>query len=37
MLDRNGNLKIIDFGLSNSLEGRDFLTTQCGSMAYVLP
>lgn len=37
MLDKTNNLKIIDFGLSNDMTGRDFLDTQCGSMAYSAP
>lgn len=37
MLDRMDMLKIIDFGLSNSLAGKEFLDTQCGSMAYSAP
>jgi len=37
MLDRNNNLKIIDFGLSNDMTGKTTLTTQCGSMAYSAP
>eukprot|EP00041_Stephanoeca_diplocostata_P010380 m.165188 g.165188 ORF g.165188 m.165188 type:complete len:900 (+) comp18127_c0_seq1:535-3234(+) len=37
MLDKTNHLKIIDFGLSNDMSGRDFLDTQCGSMAYSAP
>lgn len=37
MLDQNHNLTIIDFGLSNSLDEREFLNTQCGSPAYAAP
>ena len=37
MLDKSNNVKIIDFGLSNSLHGKDMLDTQCGSMAYSAP
>ena len=37
MLDQNHNLTIIDFGLSNCLDERDFLNTQCGSPAYAAP
>ena len=33
MLDQNGDIVIIDFGLSNSLDEKGFLTTQCGSPA----
>eukprot|EP00051_Salpingoeca_urceolata_P013478 m.169274 g.169274 ORF g.169274 m.169274 type:complete len:825 (+) comp17802_c1_seq3:2413-4887(+) len=37
LLDRNLDLKLIDFGLSNTLDGREFLMTQCGSPAYTAP
>jgi serine/threonine protein kinase len=37
MLDDDKNLKIIDFGLSNDMTGKESLTTQCGSMAYSAP
>jgi len=37
MLDQNFNLVIIDFGLSNCLDEREFLNTQCGSPAYAAP
>lgn len=37
LLDHKFNLKIVDFGLSNSIEGQDFLKTQCGSPAYTAP
>ena len=40
MLDRQGDLKIIDFGLSNtlnSLKSRGGMGTQCGSPAYAAP
>lgn len=37
MLDDQHNLKIIDFGLSNDMTGKEFLDTQCGSMAYSAP
>jgi Neu-associated kinase len=33
MLDQNSDIIIIDFGLSNSLDEKGFLTTQCGSPA----
>ncbi len=33
MLDQNDDIVIIDFGLSNSLDEKGFLTTQCGSPA----
>jgi Neu-associated kinase len=33
MLDQNNDIIIIDFGLSNSLDEKGFLTTQCGSPA----
>jgi 5'-AMP-activated protein kinase, catalytic alpha subunit len=37
MLDQDHNLTIIDFGLSNSLDEKEFLNTQCGSPAYAAP
>ena len=38
LLDRNFNIKIIDFGLSNSFtEANEKLSTTCGSPAYAAP
>ena len=42
LLDAEGNIKIIDFGLSNILpsfspDGSCLLQTQCGSPAYAAP
>lgn len=37
LLDNNLDIKVVDFGLSNSIAGRDFLSTQCGSPAYSAP
>ena len=38
LLDRSGNIRIIDFGLSNILETDDSLfETKCGSPGYVAP
>ena len=44
LLDEHGDIKIIDFGLSNFMPGYgendsdlDGLTTQCGSPAYAAP
>ncbi|UJR33571.1 hypothetical protein I4U23_021009 [Adineta vaga] len=37
MLDQNNDLVIIDFGLSNCLDEKGFLMTQCGSPAYAAP
>ncbi|CAF1313077.1 unnamed protein product [Adineta ricciae] len=37
MLDENDDIVIIDFGLSNCLDEKGFLTTQCGSPAYAAP
>jgi Neu-associated kinase len=33
MLNQNNDIIIIDFGLSNCLDEKGFLTTQCGSPA----
>ncbi|KAJ3606324.1 hypothetical protein NHX12_025845, partial [Muraenolepis orangiensis] len=41
LLDEHNNIKIVDFGLSNTLKveplSLDLLTTQCGSPAYAAP
>lgn len=37
MVDCDGVLKVIDFGLSNKIEGEAMLETQCGSMCYSAP
>ncbi|XP_063676221.1 hormonally up-regulated neu tumor-associated kinase homolog A-like [Bolinopsis microptera] len=37
LLDQHKNIKIIDFGLSNSLGKNGLLGTQCGSPAYAAP
>ncbi|XP_069739665.1 hormonally up-regulated neu tumor-associated kinase homolog A [Narcine bancroftii] len=39
LLDENNNIKIVDFGLSNTLKNnsQEFLNTQCGSPAYAAP
>ncbi|XP_064594721.1 hormonally up-regulated neu tumor-associated kinase homolog A-like [Liolophura sinensis] len=46
LLDENGDIKLIDFGLSNSIRGstmregqrmQEFCVTQCGSPAYAAP
>uniref|UniRef100_A0A4W3IG91 non-specific serine/threonine protein kinase n=1 Tax=Callorhinchus milii TaxID=7868 RepID=A0A4W3IG91_CALMI len=39
LLDENNNIKIVDFGLSNTLkiDSQEMLTTQCGSPAYAAP
>uniref|UniRef100_A0A803JWN9 non-specific serine/threonine protein kinase n=2 Tax=Xenopus tropicalis TaxID=8364 RepID=A0A803JWN9_XENTR len=41
LLDENSNIKIVDFGLSNTMRGEglspDLLSTQCGSPAYAAP
>ncbi|XP_063405347.1 serine/threonine-protein kinase MARK2-like [Mytilus trossulus] len=37
LLDKDLNLKIIDFGLSNVFYGDSSLVTQCGSPAYAAP
>ncbi|KAL0967144.1 hypothetical protein UPYG_G00248380 [Umbra pygmaea] len=41
LLDEHNNIKIVDFGLSNTLKvdsvSADLLTTQCGSPAYAAP
>ena len=37
LLDKNGILKIIDFGLSNYFNGKNLLKTPCGSPCYASP
>ncbi|KAM9316136.1 hormonally up-regulated neu tumor-associated kinase homolog A-like [Gastrophryne carolinensis] len=41
LLDENGNIKIVDLGLSNTIKGeglaQELLSTQCGSPAYAAP
>ncbi|XP_060068522.1 sperm motility kinase Y-like [Ylistrum balloti] len=37
LLDKDMNIKIIDFGLSNVFYGETSLSTQCGSPAYAAP
>ncbi|TDH69695.1 hypothetical protein CCR75_001292 [Bremia lactucae] len=37
LLDADNNIKIADFGLSNSMEDGDFLRTSCGSPNYAAP
>ncbi|KAL1566344.1 SNF1-related protein kinase catalytic subunit alpha kin10 [Salvia divinorum] len=37
LLDANGNVKIIDFGLSNIMRDGHFLRTSCGSPNYAAP
>ena len=37
MLDSKNHLKVVDFGLCNSMAGKDALETWCGSLAYSAP
>ena len=37
LLDEKGDIKIIDFGLSNEYRSGQMLTTMCGSPCYVSP
>ena len=37
LLDDNGSIKIIDFGLSNIMEDGKALMTSCGSPNYAAP
>lgn len=37
LLDHNLDLKLVDFGLSNSISGKTSLQTMCGSPAYTAP
>ena len=37
LLDGNGKIKLIDYGLSNSMKDAKALTTSCGSPNYAAP
>jgi 5'-AMP-activated protein kinase catalytic alpha subunit len=37
LLDEQKNLKIVDFGLSNTFEHNEKLVTACGSPCYAAP
>lgn len=37
MLDYNNNIKVVDFGLSNSCKDNETLKTACGSPCYAAP
>lgn len=37
MLDESGNIKLIDFGLANSMKDSHSLKTACGSPNYAAP
>jgi len=37
LLDENQNIKLIDFGLSNSMRDSQYLKTACGSPNYAAP
>ena len=37
LLDYKGNIKIVDFGLSNIYEKNELLKTACGSPCYAAP
>jgi 5'-AMP-activated protein kinase catalytic alpha subunit len=37
LIDKNNNLKIADFGLSNYMKDGQFLKTGCGSLHYAAP
>lgn len=37
LLDKNKNIKIVDFGLSNTFTSSELLKTACGSPCYAAP
>ena len=37
LLDSNNNIKIVDFGLSNTFSQNEYLKTACGSPCYAAP
>lgn len=37
LLDHNKNIKIVDFGLSNTFSANELLKTACGSPCYAAP
>lgn len=37
MLDHNANIKLVDFGLSNTYSDGELLKTACGSPCYAAP
>lgn len=37
LLDHNGQIKLVDFGLSNTFKDNETLTTACGSPCYAAP
>jgi len=37
LLDHNNNIKIVDFGLSNTFKEGEYLKTACGSPCYAAP
>lgn len=37
LLDENNNIKIVDFGLSNTYKAGEWLKTACGSPCYAAP
>ena len=37
LLDENNNIKIVDFGLSNTYKKDELLKTACGSPCYAAP
>ena len=37
LLDHNKNIKIVDFGLSNTYKNGELLKTACGSPCYAAP
>lgn len=37
LIDKNGQVKVIDFGLANLYSPQEFLVTNCGSIYFAAP
>ena len=37
LVDRNENIKIVDFGLATTMDGKDYIFQKCGTPGYIAP